>query len=400
LGGNEKKTLYFDSSPKNCNKDNCLADQNHIEFYQLFKFDDRRTDRDYSCENVFLKTPLVPDISYNHILMPSVVSKFEFRSQSFDLAKIHSVSYRRVSGINAILSSGDYMFYGKPRNKNFGPKSVHDIKSEKATQWDWQTDSTSLTYSTWDKCKDDKISSHAVDIYLTSPISSFLNTGHGGVFGLGPKSNFWKWIRSVYLPEHESISASIHYQKTTPENDYQLELATGKYARPSTLMINGIDGTQDMHYFKSSETDWWSYEDVGIQLLGNSTKADPDETEADPDETEADPDETEADPDETEADPDDSDELEEMNNTMVIHKLCFTNIGDNFLYVSNPVEFVKIISKQLCKGPTACDPKKIDLETKVLVMAFSKNTNATPSSDPLKPNDKRNFKFPAKDMVS
>jgi hypothetical protein len=253
-----------------------------------------------------------------------------------------------------------------------------------------------------------------VDTYLTSPISSLLNTGHGGVFGLGPKSNFWKWIRSVYLPEHESISASIHYQNTTPENDYQLELATGKYARPSTLMINGIDGKQDMHYFKSSETDWWSYEDVGIKLIGNSTKADPDDTKADPDDTKADPDDTKADPDDTKADPDDtkadpddtkadpddSDDLEEKNNTMVIHKLCFTNIGDNFLYVSNPGKFVEIISKQLCKGPTACDPKKIDLETMVLVMAFSKNSNATPSSDPLKPNDKRNFKFPAKDMVS
>jgi hypothetical protein len=207
-----------------------------------------------------------------------------------------------------------------------------------------------------------------------------LNTGHGGVFGLGPKSNFWKWIRSVYLPEHESISASIHYQNSTPENDYQLELATGKYARPSTLMINGIDGEQDMHYFKSSETDWWSYEDVGFQLLGNWTNSAPDDTKN--------------------RSLDESDELEQENNTMVIHKLCFTNIGDNFLYVSNPGEFVEIISKQLCKGQTACEPKKIDLETIILVMAFSKNTNTTPSSDTLKPKNKRNFKFPAKDMVS
>jgi hypothetical protein len=219
-----------------------------------------------------------------------------------------------------------------------------------------------------------------VDTYLTKPISSFLNSEYSGIFGLGPKSNFWKWIRSVYLPEHETISASIHYQNTTPENDYQLKLATGKYARPSTLMINGKDGEQDMHYFKSSETDWWSYEDVGIQLLGNSTTADPDDTKN--------------------KSLDDSDDLKEKESTMVIHKLCFTNIGDNFLYVSNPGEFVKIISKQLCKKLTACDPKKIDLETEVLIMAFNKNTNTTPSSDILQPKDKVYFKFPAKDMVS
>jgi hypothetical protein len=121
LGGNEKKALYFDSSPKNCQQDNCLADENHIEFYQLFKFDDRDTNRDYSCQNIFLETPMVPDISYNHILKPSVVTKFESKSQSFDPAKIHSVSYRRYSGISAILSSGDYMFYGKPKTKDFGP---------------------------------------------------------------------------------------------------------------------------------------------------------------------------------------------------------------------------------------------------------------------------------------
>ena len=144
LGANEKKVLYFDSSPKDCQQDNCLADENHIEFYQLFKFDDQNTGRDYSCENIWLETPMVPDISYDHILKPSVVHKFEFNSESFDPANVHSVSYRSETGISGILSSGDYMFYGKPKNKNFGPNSVHDIESVKAILWNWQNNWTSL----------------------------------------------------------------------------------------------------------------------------------------------------------------------------------------------------------------------------------------------------------------
>ena len=227
-----------------------------------------------------------------------------------------------------------------------------------------------------------------MDTYLTKPNSSFLDSGRSGVFGLGPKSNFWKWIRSVYLPNDISISASIHYQNTKPEHDYQLKLATGKYIRPSTLMVNGMDGEQDMHYFKSSETDWWSYENVGIQLKGNSTTVDTD------DDTD---DETD---DETDDDTKEDSDLTNEENPMVIHKLCFTNIGDNFLYVPNPSDFVKIISDQLCKGVTACEPKKIDLETEVLRMKFPINSNVTPSSDSQELQDKVTFKFPAKDMVS
>jgi hypothetical protein len=176
-----------------------------------------------------------------------------------------------------------------------------------------------------------------VDTYLTKPNSSFLNSSRSGVFGIGPKSNFWKWIRSVYLHDNGSISASIHYQNDKPEDDYQLKLATGKYTRPSTLVVNGMDGEQDMHYFKSSETDWWSYENVGFRLLGNSTTKNPDDTK--------------------DRSMDGSDDHIDEKIQMVIHNLCFTNIGDNFLYVSNPTEFVKMITKKLCLGVMACDPE-------------------------------------------
>ena len=246
--------IYFDSGFKSCSSPACYLHENYIEFLELFKYDNGSSpEAEFTCNNIFLSTKMVPDITYSIIIIPSVLENLNWKFQNFYPNRKKIISYNNQI-FNAVFTNDSYFIYGKLKQE-FQPNSFNDIEVKETTAWDWKASIGAWDErNKWTKCQDPNLSNYKIETYSVHHNQKPLyGVDHFGVLGLAPKSAFWKWVQNVYFWHNSSVDLSIHYQNEDPEHDYQKSLATGKYIRPSKLTINGIYGEQEMYNFASSD---------------------------------------------------------------------------------------------------------------------------------------------------